>query len=192
MRNAAQASRLFETVFRRIQRERMAGVPLLNPALEVRSVGFTPWQQGFVGVLITPWFMNLMWLPQDDDAWSALQPGSTRIRQFPSGAYPFILARETDIGSYQMCSLFSPVFEFPDLPTAVATARSVMEHLMDETHRDPGPTRTQDTMGVWGGASAATAAADVDGRGSPRSSARIDQPMSRRDLIRGAFLVAKE
>ena len=51
----------------RIQRERMADIPLLNPALEVQAVGFSVWEAYCLGVLITPWFMNLMLLPLAGD-----------------------------------------------------------------------------------------------------------------------------
>ena len=44
----------------------MAGVPMLNPALRVQAVGFRHWQSHWLGVLVTPWFMNLMLLPRID------------------------------------------------------------------------------------------------------------------------------
>ena len=47
-------------MFSRIQAERMADVPLLNPALTVETVGFRLWQDSWLGVLITPWSMNLL------------------------------------------------------------------------------------------------------------------------------------
>ena len=120
-----------EAEFSRIQRERMADVPMLNPALRVEAVGFMAWEGYCLGILITPWFMNLMLLSPEGDAWSRLPSGTCISHRFPSGTYEFILGEEERIGHYLMCSLFSPVFEFQDQAAAVATAGAVMENLMD-------------------------------------------------------------
>ncbi|KAF0136409.1 MAG: hypothetical protein FD153_1935, partial [Rhodospirillaceae bacterium] len=46
--------------FRSVQSERMQGIPILNPVLQVEAVGFewAPDQEGVLaeGALITPWF----------------------------------------------------------------------------------------------------------------------------------------
>lgn len=118
-----------EAVFSAIQRERMADMPLLNPALRVEAVAFAPWREAWAGVLITPWFMNLMLLPQTGQAWHALASGQTVIHAFPSGAYAFVAGFEPALGDYQSCSLFSPMFEFPDQAQARATAVAAMAHL---------------------------------------------------------------
>jgi [NiFe] hydrogenase assembly HybE family chaperone len=184
-----------ESAFTRIQRERMTDVPLLNPALEVQAVGFRVWENYCLGVLITPWFMNLMLLSLDGDVWAEL-PSGTKINQsFPSGTYEFILGEEEGIGRYQMCSLFSPVFEFQNQEAAVATAEAVMEGLMDAANRDVVSTREREIRKIWHGAEAATAAvAEANGESVNRPSLeeRIQKPISRRDLLRGAFLGRKE
>ena len=184
-----------ETAFTRIQRERMTGMPVLNQALEVQAVGFRVWENYCLGVLITPWFMNLMLLPLDGDVWAEL-PSGTKINQsFPSGTYEFILGEEEGIGRYQMCSLFSPVFEFQNQKAAVATAEAVMEGLMDAANRDVVSTREREILKIWGGEEGVAAAvADADGEAASRPSLeeRIKKPISRRDLLRGAFLGRKE
>ena len=60
----ARVERL-EAVFRDIAATRMVGVPLLHPGLQVQAVGFAPEPEGSsaLGVLVTPWFMNLLRLP---------------------------------------------------------------------------------------------------------------------------------
>ena len=57
--------RELEALFERIAATRMLGVPILHPGLAVKAVGFRPDADGgaAVGVLVTPWFMNLVWLP---------------------------------------------------------------------------------------------------------------------------------
>lgn len=159
-----------ERVFAHIQATRMRGLPILNPVLDVEAVGMRLWHGHCLGVLITPWFMNLMLLPNEGDDWSDLPPGAARQHVFPSGRYEFIVGEEAGIGRYQMCSLFSPVFEFADQAAAVATAEAVMEALMS-----PG---SRDTTGRAGG--------EAD-RATPPVGDRLDTPVSRRALLRAVF-----
>lgn len=182
-----------ETEFSRIQHERMADVPMLNPALQVEAVGFMAWEGYCLGILITPWFMNLMLLSPEGDAWSHLPSGTCISHRFPSGTYEFILGEEARIGRYLMCSLFSPVFEFQDQAAAVATAKAVMENLMDAANRDDSSTREVEIRKIWSGGettAGANAAGEEDDR--PTLAERLDHPISRRDLLRGAFQGRKE
>jgi [NiFe] hydrogenase assembly HybE family chaperone len=185
-------TRRLESVFNRIWKERMANVPMLNPALRVEAVGFQQWQGSYLGVMITPWFMNLMLLPDDDDDWSSLPSGATRVHVFPSGSYEFIVGDEDDIGYYQMCSLFSPVFEFEDHAAAVATAQAVMAAVMDEANKDGISTRAKEIESLWNGE---TPAAETDATELPTTSIqkpgrseRAAESISRRELLRGKFL----
>jgi [NiFe] hydrogenase assembly HybE family chaperone len=116
-----------------IARTRMAGLPLLNPALAVEAVGFAPQadapdEPGALGVLITPWFMNLVWLPQQrDERHGGIGHAQTRV----IGGQPlaFIGGHEQAVGAFGACSLFSPVFEFPSPADARATALAVLAQL---------------------------------------------------------------
>ena len=184
-----------ESAFTRIQRERMTGLPVLNPALEVQAVGFRVWENCCLGVLITPWFMNLMLLPLEGDAWAELTSGTKVNRSFPSGTYEFIVGEEEGIGHYLMCSLFSPVFEFQDQEAAVVTAEAVMEGLMDAANRGVVSMREREIRKIWRGEEAAIeAVAGADGGEANRPSIeeRIQKPITRRDLLRGIFLGYKE
>lgn len=179
-----------EHLFIQIEQDRMQGLPLLNPALQVQAVGFREWQGHCLGVLITPWFMNLMLLPDEGDDWQQLQIGDKQLHQLPSGPYEFILGEEPGIGRYQMCSLFSPVFEFADQATAVATAEAVMEGLMDEENRDTVSTHASEISRRWNGDTDETATisgedTDHDESQTVSLSERLEQPLSRRDLLRG-------
>jgi len=180
-----------ETAFTRIQRERMADIPLLNPALEVQAVGFSVWEEHCLGVLITPWFMNLMLLPLAGDEWAGLPSGTRIYRSFPSGSYEFILGEEEGIGRYLMCSLFSPVFEFQNQEAAVVTAEAVLQSLMDETSRDEVATREREMRVIWNGEgepAVTVAVANGEEANRPTLDERMRKPISRRDLLRGAFL----
>ncbi|MCG8488179.1 MAG: [NiFe]-hydrogenase assembly chaperone HybE [Chromatiales bacterium] len=179
-----------EVQFRNIQQQRMQGLPLLNPALQVEAVGFRQWQDLCLGVLITPWFMNLMLIPHEGDSWCDQQIGDKQTYQFPSGPYEFILGEEEGIGRYQMCSLFSPVFEFRDQQTAVTTAKQVMLAIMDEANQDGLSTCESEINRRWHGETEeddTTTDESSQQDSSVAISERLQQPMSRRDLLRGAI-----
>lgn len=166
-----------ESVFTDIQQKRMEGVPIVNDQLEVQVVGMQPWGRHCLGVLITPWFMNLMLLPNEGDDWNDLSLGSTQQHVFPSGPYAFIVGEEEGVGRYQMCSLFSPMFEFEDQAAAVATAEAVMDAIMREENQDSLSVQQDRLEPVHSGT-----------EDHPTLSERMDKPMSRRELLRGAFL----
>lgn len=193
-----------ESTFTAIQHQRMADIPILNPRLRVQAVGFKDWEGRCLGVLITPWFMNLMLLPQEGDEWHDLPSGTKVTHTFPSGRYEFIVGDEEGIGHYQMCSLFSPMFEFEDQAAAVATAEAVLDAIFDEGNRDETSTRQQEIEKIWhgegepgvpqaeAGRDGATAATEPKPEATPALEERIEAPISRRDLLRGAFLRGKE
>ncbi|MEJ2592737.1 MAG: [NiFe]-hydrogenase assembly chaperone HybE [Candidatus Thiodiazotropha sp.] len=177
-----------EQSYRRIQRERMRDLPFLNPALRVKAVGFRHWQGRCLGVLITPWFMNLMLLPCEGDEWQELQIGDKQRHLLPSGSYEFIVGEEAGIGRYQMCSLFSPMFEFADQETAEATALAAMEALMDAHNRDSVSTREREISRRWHGEPEPDESGEASSPGAVSDlalSERLEQPISRRELLRG-------
>ncbi|MCU7931881.1 MAG: [NiFe]-hydrogenase assembly chaperone HybE [Candidatus Thiodiazotropha sp. (ex Codakia rugifera)] len=180
-----------ELQFRTIEKQRMQGLPLINKALQVEAVGFCEWNGCCLGVLITPWFMNLMLLADEGDAWSDRQIGDKQLHQLPSGPYEFIVGEEEGIGRYQMCSLFSPMFEFSDQATAVAAAEAAMDGLMNEAHRDTISTCESEINRRWLGESddEKSNQQGVSDRNdqAPGLSRRLEQPLSRRDLLRGQF-----
>src|SRR5208337_2948262 len=78
---------LLENAFRRIHATRMAGIPILNPSLQVETHGFRDWNGMRVGVLITPWSINLAVLREANSAVPALRLDERRAWVFPSGRY---------------------------------------------------------------------------------------------------------
>ena len=129
--------------FEQIARTRMAGVPVLNAALSVEAVGFEPQadaagESGVVGVLVAPWFMNLIWLPADA-ADESHRIGETRLHVLGGARFEFIGAHEPSIGAYSACSMFSPMFEFADQAAARATAQAVLESLRAAPMPTPAP-----------------------------------------------------
>lgn len=117
-------------LFERVASTRMAGIPILHPGLAVHAEGFEvePGGRCGLGVLVTPWFMNLVRLPLADDEPIAA-PGDKATRTVGEARLEFIGALEEGFGRYEACSLFSPMLEFVDQDAAVATARAVLAEL---------------------------------------------------------------
>lgn len=174
-----------ERVFERVQRGRMQGVPILNPGLSVQCVGFQTWGEYCLGVLITPWFMNLVLLSGEGETWADLSVGQKVVQVFPSGPYEFILGEEPGSGRYLMCSLFSPMFEFADQQAAVATAEAVMQGVMEKENREPVSMREKEIERIWRGEPEEDAPAGEERQDGSTLSERLEQPISRRDLLRG-------
>ncbi|MCU0805122.1 MAG: [NiFe]-hydrogenase assembly chaperone HybE [Burkholderiales bacterium] len=160
-----------EAAYRTIQAERMQGMPMVNPALEVAAVGFADWDGRWLGVMVTPWFMNLMLVPRDPAAWTSLRIGAKRKYALPAGEYEFIGGDDPAIGEYQMCSLFSPMFEFADMETARLTAKLALEAVLDPAHAESDPATAP---------SPAPSPIEEIGRAA-------ESPMSKRDFLRGSF-----
>ncbi|MDJ0741151.1 MAG: [NiFe]-hydrogenase assembly chaperone HybE [Gammaproteobacteria bacterium] len=167
--------------FDEVARTRMVDVPIVNPALTVEAVGFAPTDAGWIGILITPWFMNLVLLPAGDDDWLGLPIGSTVSRTFASGGYTFQVAGDADSGRYLTCPLMSPLLEIPDQQTAVAVAHAALAALHDAAQHDTGSsTHAAEVARRWHGA--------PDGRESDTAVDAAPQPAATTLLSRRAFL----
>ncbi|MCR9107371.1 [NiFe]-hydrogenase assembly chaperone HybE [Marivita sp. XM-24bin2] len=121
--------------FREIWHAKMRDLPMVNKLLSVEAVGFRMVDGRPLGVLISPWFMNLIQLPAEDEDWSGLVPGAKELIAFPSGEYEFIHNTRDMIGGYKACSLFSPMGDFSTQMQAQEVARAVMVALFDEGNR---------------------------------------------------------
>lgn len=119
-----------ERSFRRVETERMADVPILNPVLRVEAVDFQRWQQHWLGVLVTPWCMGLLLLPGSEQGWSRAGANQRRFVQFPAGQFAFLDSEEEGLGHFQSCSLFSPMGAFSSQSQATQTARAALFALM--------------------------------------------------------------
>lgn len=139
---AAVAKRL-KDAFARIHETRMQDVPILNDALSVETVGLQPWDEDFLGVLITPWFINLVLFPGSAARAEALARAKLRDtlkHAFPAGRFSFILGDEDGLGRFQMCSLFSPVLEFENQDAARLAAEAALSALLEPEDDNNGQT----------------------------------------------------
>jgi [NiFe] hydrogenase assembly HybE family chaperone len=121
------------TVFAEIARTRMADVPICNAALQVEALGFRRLPAGhWAGVMITPWAINLLCLPGQAEGWPALAACSKHDWHFSSGDYEFTVAQENRLGTYHLCSMFSPALEFATHEQARLTALAMAHALFAE------------------------------------------------------------
>jgi [NiFe] hydrogenase assembly HybE family chaperone len=123
------------TDFTEVWHGKMRDVPIVNKLLHVQAVGFQMHDGRPLGVLLSPWFMNLVQLPAEGEDWSALVPGAKEVISFASGEYEFIHNVREMVGGYKACSLFSPMGEFRTQAQAVDVARAVMVALFQDEHR---------------------------------------------------------
>lgn len=114
----------------------MQGLPMYNAALSVEAVGFREHEGRLVGVIVTPWFMNLALLPSPADL-EAWRKGSPARVSFPSGEYDFMVGDAGDNGLIATCSLFSLMHEFADHAAARDAALAAAEALFES----PAPTK---------------------------------------------------
>lgn len=128
---------LLEAAFRRIHAERMTGLPILNPRLAVEAVEFQDWQGHWLGVLVTPWFMNLMLLPGEGSGWQGAPSGGAVHWRFPIGELRFIADLEPGLGEFQSSPLFSPMHRFADPEHARRTAGEALDVLLDQVVNTP-------------------------------------------------------
>lgn len=119
--------------FTEVFHSRMRDLPMVNQALHVQAVGFQPFDGGFLGILIAPWFMNLVLLPGPNHP--VLKVGAKEVLTFPSGDYEFMHATREMVGPYMACALFSPMGDFTSQLQAVDVARAAMVELLRPENR---------------------------------------------------------
>jgi [NiFe] hydrogenase assembly HybE family chaperone len=120
-----------EAAYGQVLARQMRGLPMLNPALQVEAVGLRQWEAHWLGVLITPWFMNLVLLPRLVTQWRSLPERAKRQYRFPAGVFEFIGAHHATLGEHQACSLFSPMFDFATQDGARDTATALLAALLE-------------------------------------------------------------
>jgi [NiFe] hydrogenase assembly HybE family chaperone len=162
-----------ERVFTDIAVTRMAGVPILNPALRVEAVGFREWEGRWIGVLVTPWFINLVLLPGDQALLEPLRLDEKQTWVFPSGGYEFMGLNEAELGVCHLCPLISPVMEFATHQAAVEVAQEIADTLF---------------RGVQPDGERADQLADMLEETRLKGESMAHQQVSRRDFLRTPFL----
>ncbi|MCQ0988216.1 [NiFe]-hydrogenase assembly chaperone HybE [Jiella marina] len=135
---ARERGTLIAEAFRDIHANKMRDTPFANRSLTVEAIGFRPHGNHVLGILVVPWFMNLILMPGEGEDWSRFSVGDRRVVAFPSGEYEFVFNRREPAGDYFACSLFSPMGDFTSQLQASDTARAALTALFDRAHHELG------------------------------------------------------
>jgi [NiFe] hydrogenase assembly HybE family chaperone len=151
--------------YRDIVQPRMNSLPMYNPALTMEAIGFRPHDGRFCGILLAPWFMNLVALPGESDEWSGLVPGKTFKMVFPGGEYELMLSLPDGLTPHLILPLFTTVLDFADQDTANQVAEEILHRLFEV------PEDTDSSEG--------------------KHPSLFDRRLSRRNLLRGLLTLEK-
>jgi [NiFe] hydrogenase assembly HybE family chaperone len=120
-----------------IYRTAMTGLPICNDALAVEAIGFRNFQEHILGIIITPWFLNMAAVERGAACAAVLNSSPTSVRvSFPAGNVEFDVVEIQGFGRFASCSLFSPMVEFSDQNAARQTAQAALGALFDSHLRE--------------------------------------------------------
>jgi [NiFe] hydrogenase assembly HybE family chaperone len=108
---------------------RMAGLPVYNEALTVQATAFRRHGAWAIGVVVTPWFMNVVAVP--DDAAALPSPGACVSVAVPAGEIEAVVADLEGFGRLGLASLFSPMDAFDDPAVTEVTALAALDALFE-------------------------------------------------------------
>lgn len=170
--------------FRKTHVEVMSDLPICNHNIEVEAVDFQPIDGGWVGVIMTPWFMKYFFLADDKDAWADKECGTKAYWTFPAGELKCLVDHLDAAGSYISYSLYSPMGNFKTQESARKTAVESMELLMTpapvEGEEEVAEPEAEEEQGM-----AAKMMAQLKGGGGCSSNEDVPKSESRRALFRG-------
>ncbi len=119
----------------------MRDLPIYNHTVAIESVGFRLFNDvELLGVVLTPWFMNLMILPITPVAMKMAEIGKTVSVELPVGPRKFVVGGDEVVGLYNAHSLHSPVLSFTLPGQARAEAQRQLELLMTPAATGPAAT----------------------------------------------------
>ena len=116
--------------YRDVYEKTFRELPIVNSALQIEAVGFRPLEEHQLGVLITPWFMNLVLLP-GTGRWDDRPQGGACKVELPGGKLDFRVSHEEGLGTILSAALFSTVADFPDQAVAREVAKETLRLLFD-------------------------------------------------------------
>ena len=138
--------------FREIGDTQMRDLPFYNANLEVEAFGFSEFSDdSLMGVLITPWFMNLIVLPLGFEPLQANRHGQSRAILLPSGERRFRYGGDEVVGAFWADSLHSPMQKFASPGHARGEARARLAEALKHppaVTAVPSPSRRAFLMGA--------------------------------------------
>ncbi|MGJ0508666.1 MAG: [NiFe]-hydrogenase assembly chaperone HybE [Methylocystis sp.] len=131
-------------LYARIWAGPMRDVPICNEALGVEAVGFRAYGDAAIGIVVTPWFMNLVVVDASGQA-SQIRSGAVVSVKLPAGEVDCVGGWLDDFGPLRSCSLFSPMFEFSDMAFARDVAVEAMTAFFTQPAQEEAP---RDSVGL--------------------------------------------
>jgi [NiFe] hydrogenase assembly HybE family chaperone len=121
----------------------MRDLPLYNAKVAIEGIGFRFFDDhALLGVMLTPWFMNLIVLPVERVPMDLAAIGKSEAIELPAGKRTFVVGGAETIGLYKAHSLYSPVLNFTLPGQAQAEARRMLGLLMTPPAEDSAATAT--------------------------------------------------
>ena len=116
--------------FRQIGLERIYGLPVYNEALTVEAVDFRACDGGMIGALVTPWFLNIMLLPDDTSNLQNRQLGEKVKFTLETGEHDFVIGEDEEIGYYLFRTVTSPTQCYKKQVAAVTSGKKALRTLL--------------------------------------------------------------
>ena len=115
--------------FTHIGETAMRELPIYNHALQVEAIGFKPTAAGWLGVLITPWFINVMLLPKHKQE-TTMPLGEKVTHKLISGEHDFSVGEDDELGRYDFLTLASPTLKYKSHQAACEVAQKALAKLL--------------------------------------------------------------
>ncbi|WP_455197391.1 [NiFe]-hydrogenase assembly chaperone HybE [Kaarinaea lacus] len=122
--------------FQQIGVERIYGLPIYNDRLNVEAVDFQPCEGGLIGVLVTPWFLNIMLLPDDTTPYQQQELGEKVKHQLESGEHEFVIGEDEEVGRYLFRTVTSPTNCYKRQVAAVASGQKALTALLTPPEKE--------------------------------------------------------
>ena len=123
-------SSVLEAHFHQLWAARGDDFPVVNPKLAIKAIGFARVQGDWVGVMVTPWFVQLMLLAGGGTLWGDIPVGQRRYLDLPGATLPFTAAEVMGIGAYQYSPLLAQISEAEDMLAAQRVADDALQAIL--------------------------------------------------------------
>ena len=116
----------------------MRDLPIYNDKIAIEAIGFRPFgDSDLLGVMLTPWFMNMILLPIEPVPLNMAEIGKSVVIELPAGKRNFVVGGDETSGLYKAHSLHSPVLNFTLPGQACAEAKRLLLLLMTPAAAEP-------------------------------------------------------
>ncbi len=136
----------------------MSDLPLYNEKVGVEAVDFMSFGVMGLGTLVTPWFINLVFLPLDPVPYDAAKIGLTTTVELPAGLRSFTLGGDEVTGLFWTHSIMSPLTHTLSHDAAIAMAKVKLANVLSKPTEKPEmakrsavKSRREFVLGVSGG-----------------------------------------